>query len=126
MEKISKKLTFQFGQGNLDELTVELEKEIKECELYDMQHVNREQQIRSCLLEKIDERMAQKHLLQKIMNIDTIKTIFYEVGSNMNHLKIDETHTFWLEIYEELEGEKILEIFEIKLKQYVQILKKQH
>ncbi|MEK4871224.1 hypothetical protein [Niallia sp. FSL W8-1348] len=104
--KFLKKLTFQFGQGNLDELTVELEKEIKECELYDMQHVNREQQIRSCLLEKIDERMAQKHLLQKIMNIDTIKTIFYEVGSNMNHLKIDETHTFWLEIYEELEGEK--------------------
>ncbi|MED3897262.1 hypothetical protein P4797_20010 [Priestia aryabhattai] len=101
-----KRVTFQFGQGDLDALTEELDKEIKESELYELQHVNKEQQIKSYLLEKIDERMAEKHLLQKIMNIDAIKNIFYEVGSKGNNLQIDELHIYWLDVYKELGAEK--------------------
>ncbi|EJR13191.1 hypothetical protein LKL81_11235 [Bacillus paranthracis] len=104
--KFLKRTTFQFGQDNLEKLTEELDKEIKECELYALEHVNKEQQIKSYLLEKIDERMAEKHLLQKIMNIDTVRIIFHEVGSRENNLKIDDLHKYWIEVAKELGDDK--------------------
>ncbi|HDR8418587.1 TPA: hypothetical protein QC286_006135, partial [Bacillus cereus] len=104
--KFLKQITFQFGEPNLEELIVELDSEIKECDFYSLDHVNREQEIRNGLLEKIDGRMAEKHVTQKILNFETVRNVFLEVGSKGNSLNIDELHTYWIEVYEELEDEK--------------------
>ncbi|MCU5086360.1 hypothetical protein OCA23_23945 [Bacillus cereus] len=104
--KFLKQITFQFGEPNLEELIVELDSEIKECDFYSLDHVNREQEIRNGLLEKIDGRMAEKHVTQKILNFETVRNVFLEVGSKGNSLNIDELHTYWIEVYDELEDEK--------------------
>ncbi|WP_404459295.1 LeoA/HP0731 family dynamin-like GTPase [Sutcliffiella horikoshii] len=97
-----KRITFQFGQGNLEQLTEDLDKEIKLCDSYKTEHVNKEQQIRSFLLEKIDVRMTEKHVTQKIINFETIKNVFLEVSSKGEDIIIDELHMYWIKVHEEL------------------------
>ncbi|WP_079529956.1 hypothetical protein [Halobacillus hunanensis] len=102
-----KQVTFQFGEGDLEQLVVELDAEIKECKSYKIDHVNREEQVRSYLLEKIDMRMAEKHVTQKMLTYETVRNVFLEVSSRISSLEFDELHVYWREINDELdEGNK--------------------
>lgn len=101
-----KQVTFQFGKGDLDHLVLELNSEIKLCSYYSIDHVNKEEQIKSCILEKIDGRMAESHITQKMLNFETIRNVFYEIGSKDNNLMFDELHIYWSEVTEELDTEK--------------------
>lgn len=98
-----KQVSFQFGQEDKDKLLGEVDSEIRESPYYSMDHVNREEQIRSYLLEKIDERMAEKHITQKIMNTEMVKNVFYEISNNDSNIMIDELHRYWNELEEELD-----------------------
>ncbi|XKO54672.1 hypothetical protein ACI2WT_18275 [Lysinibacillus fusiformis] len=100
-------VTFQFGEGDIDELNLELEKEIKECNFYRLEHVNREQVIKMCLLETIDKRMGERHFTQKMINVETIKNIYYEVSSRENSLSYDEIFIHWESLEEERDSENL-------------------
>jgi len=97
-----KQVTFQFGQGDLDKVSLELLEEIKMSNRYKLEHVNKEEQIRSHLLEKIDERMSEIHLTQKIISSDTVKNVFLEIGARESNLQIDELYKYWIQVHEEL------------------------
>lgn len=88
-------VTFQFGEGEIEEISQELEIGIKECEFYSIDHINKENTIRMCLLETIDERMAEKHVTQKIINKDNIKNIYHETINISSGLKVDGIYKYW-------------------------------
>ena len=49
--------------------------------------------------------MTQKHVTQKIINVDSIRIIYKEIVSMNSELIIDEIHPHWEEVENELEGE---------------------
>lgn len=99
------KITFQFEEGDLETLSLELDKEIKECNFFSVEHFGKENLIKRNLLDVIDERMTQKHVTQKIINVDSIRIIYKEIVSMNSELIIDEIHPHWEEVENELEGE---------------------
>lgn len=100
-----KKISFQFDESDLEILSLELDREIKECEFFSVEHFDKENLIKRNLLDVIDERMTQKHVTQKIINVDSIRIIYKEIVSMNGELVIDEIYPHWEDVENELEGE---------------------
>lgn len=100
-----KKISFQFDESDLETLSLELDREIKECEFFSIEHFGKENLIKRNLLDVIDERMTQKHVTQKIINIDSVKLIYKEAESMNSESVIDGIHSYWEDVEGELEGE---------------------
>ncbi|OAN14606.1 hypothetical protein [Exiguobacterium undae] len=101
------KVSFRFGEGDLDKLSEELEREISECQFFSAEHLGKENLIKRNLLDVIDERMTQKHVTQKIIGVDSVRYIYKEVESSNSELVIDEVHLHWENIENELENDSI-------------------
>lgn len=98
------KISFKFGESDLEKLSEELDKEIKECRFFTAEHFGKEDLIKRSLLDVIDERMTQKHVTQKIINVDSLKIIYKEAESVNSNLTVDEIYRYWDEVENELEG----------------------
>lgn len=99
------KVSFKFGESDLEILTQELNKEIKECQFFSVEHFGKENLIRGNLLDVIDERMTQKHVTQKIINIDSVRLIYKEAESMNSESVIDSIYSYWEDVEDEIEGE---------------------
>lgn len=95
---------FKFGESDPEKLSEELDREIKECQFFTAEHFGKENLIKRALLDVIDERMTQKHVTQKIINVDSIKIIYKEAESENHNLSIDEVYRYWDEVESELVG----------------------
>ncbi|MEK5174567.1 hypothetical protein NST63_15350 [Heyndrickxia sp. FSL W8-0496] len=99
------KISFKFDESDLETLSQELDKEIKECQFFSTEHFGKENLIKRNLLDVIDERMTQKHVTQKIINVDSVRIIYKETESMNSELEIDEIYPYWDDVENELEGE---------------------
>ncbi|AZU61680.1 hypothetical protein [Neobacillus mesonae] len=99
------KISFKFDESDLETLSQELDKEIKECQFFSTEHFGKENLIKRNLLDVIDERMTQKHVTQKIINVDSVRIIYKEAESMNSELVIDEIYPYWDDVENELEGE---------------------
>jgi len=99
------RISFKFDESDLETLSQELDKEIKECQFFTTEHFGKENLIKRNLLDVIDERMTQKHVTQKIINVDSVRFIYKEVESMISELVIDEIYPYWDDVEYELEGE---------------------
>lgn len=93
-------IDFEFGQVNLEKMEEEIEKDIRKCKFFGIEHLNKIQNIKSRLLDDIDRKMSQKDWLQRIINKDTIKLIYLECGNSKDALKEDNTYKMWAMIKE--------------------------
>lgn len=100
-----KKISFKFDESDIETLSQELDKEIKECQYFSTEHFGKENLIKRNLLDVIDERMTQKHVTQKIINVDSVRIIYKEAESMNSELVIDEIYPYWDDVENELEGE---------------------
>lgn len=99
------KISLKFDESDLETLSQELDKEIKECQFFSAEHFGKENLIKRNLLDVIDERMTQKHVTQKIINVDSVRIIYKEAESMNSELVIDEIYPYWDDVENELEGE---------------------
>lgn len=99
------KISFKFDESDLETLSQELDKEIKECQFFSAEHFGKENLIKRNLLDVIDERMTQKHVTQKIINVDSVRIIYKEAESMNGELVIDDIYPYWDDVENELEGE---------------------
>ncbi|MBM4763852.1 hypothetical protein [Bacillus sp. B15-48] len=99
------KISFKFEESDLETLSQELDREIKECQFFSTEHFGKENLIKRNLLDVIDERMTQKHVTQKIINVDSVRIIYKEAESMNSELVIDGVYPYWDDVENELEGE---------------------
>ncbi|HDR8488772.1 TPA: hypothetical protein QC445_005719 [Bacillus cereus] len=111
-----KKISLKFDESDLEILSQELDKEIKECQFFSAEHFGKENLIKRNLLDVIDERMTQKHVTQKIINVDSVRIIYKETESMNSELMIDEIYPYWDDVENESEGEVLRNLKEKILK----------
>lgn len=88
-------IDFQFGQVNLEQIESDIEKDIRACKFFTIEHLDKIENIKSRILDNIDQKMSQKDWLQRIINKDTIKLIYLECRDSQNILKSDNTYKMW-------------------------------
>lgn len=88
-------IDFQFGQVNLGEIEIEIEKDIRICKFFSTEHLDKIENIKARILDDIDKKMSQKDWLQRIINKDTIKLIYLECRDSNIELKRDNIHQMW-------------------------------
>lgn len=106
------KISFEFGKSDLETLSLELDREIKECQFFSAEHFGKENLIKGNLLDMIDDRMTQKHITQKIINVDSVRIIYKEAESLVSESLIDSIYSFWEDVEDELEGKTLRDLKE--------------
>lgn len=90
-----KSINFQFGQVDLEMLEEEIEKEIRSCEFFSLDYLDKIETIKAKILEDIDKKMTQKDWIQRIINRDTIKLIYLESKNSVDIFKVDKSYKMW-------------------------------
>ncbi len=106
------KISFEFDKSDLETLSEELDIEIKECQFFVAEHFGKENLIRGNLLDMIDDRMTQKHITQKIINVDSVRLIYKDAESMISESLVDGIYSYWEDVVDELEGEVLRDLKE--------------
>lgn len=88
-------IDFQFGEPNLEKLEKEIEESIRMCEFFNEYLLDKIETIKSKILDNIDMKMTQSDWIQRIVNRDTIKSIFLECRNNISDLRRDNSFKAW-------------------------------
>lgn len=96
-----KKITYEFGQPNLEKMNELILKDIVESNFYSPDLIGKEDIIKNYLLETIDERMCEENPLKKAITSKEIELIYLKVRGISPKSKFDPMYEEWESILSE-------------------------
>lgn len=88
-------ISYEFGQPNLEALNQIILNDIAECSYYTADLIGKEEVIKNCLLETIDERMCEENPLKKAITSKEIELIYLKVRGISSESKFDPNYEEW-------------------------------
>lgn len=90
-----KNVSFQFGQPNQEELEGIVLSKIQESRFYDSRHTGKENLLKSCLLDLIDERHISDDPTENLIHLAEVNVIFHDVAGREKDKSEDIVYKQW-------------------------------
>lgn len=106
---------FAFGQPDEDELNQIVLEKIQSCPFYNSSHIGKEETLKSCLLDKIDEFHLSEDPTENLIIMSQVELIFKEVSGLEKEKAVDRIYKMWDELEATLDDtrnirDKILDV----------------
>ncbi|MCU6791954.1 hypothetical protein OB236_07425 [Paenibacillus sp. WQ 127069] len=104
-----KQIDWKFDQEDENELEITLVSKVKSCRLYDTVTISgKEQYIIDALDKELEKRQAFKDPLHRMINVDTVRAKFLEIGNNVASIKpLDPCYEDWESMEKPFDGRNI-------------------